>query len=70
MTDEIHFPVDCPPLREPQISERYETVAGDKECVSLADDENHSLARERWSNLLELRVILENRLNLNERQER
>lgn len=62
--DEVKFLVDRPPLVEAQMSERYQAVASDEECIQLADDEDRRSNTERWSDFHELWVVFENWLNL------
>lgn len=64
VSDKIHFLIDRPPLVEPQMGKRYETVASNEECIQFANDENCCSNFERRSNLLELWVVLKNRHNL------
>lgn len=64
VADEIQLLVDGPPLVEPQIGERYETISGNDESIGLAYGEDSYAAGEGLSELLILWVVLESRRDL------
>lgn len=62
--EEVEFLVDRPPPVEAQRRKRYETIAGNDECVELADDENCNFYGHRFCGFLIFRVVLECRHDL------
>jgi hypothetical protein len=58
--DEVKLFVDGPPFVEAQVCKRYETIAGDDECVGFADGKHGNFDGQCLSSFLIFRIAFEN----------